>query len=76
MWQLEKHIVAVDIEIIPMVRTVIILEIALKMALDLESKVPKTWSIALLFKCSPQTSSSITWEFIRNEVSLTPLQTY
>lgn len=76
MWQLEKHIVAVDIEIIPMVRTVIILEITLKMALDLESKVPKTWSIALLFKCSPRTSSSITREFIRNEVSLTPLQTY
>lgn len=76
MWQLEKHIVAVDIEIIPMVRTVIVLEIALKMALDLESKVHKTWSIALLFKCSPWTSSSITREFIRNEVSLTPLQTY
>ena len=53
MWQLEKNIVAVDIEITPMVRTVIILEIALKMALDLESKVPKTWSIALLFTCSP-----------------------
>ena len=42
-----------------MVRIVIILKIALKMALDLACEVPKTWSIALLFKCRSVTRSSI-----------------
>ena len=46
-WQPEKKIVTVNIKIVPMVRIVIILEIALKMPLDLGCEVPNKWSIDL-----------------------------
>lgn len=59
-------------EIISMVRTATILEITLKNGFRFRKLSSENIFYNFSIQCSPWTSSSSTWELIRNEVSLAP----